>query len=97
SEGEPGVTLPDCLRGRYREDAFFRDVLSDPVSHSKLFEVESNLIYLRQVDDPRVLCIPDIMVKGKCLREILISHAHSILAHLGGQKTLRYLRENVWW
>jgi hypothetical protein len=28
---------------------------------------------------------------------VVIEHVHSILAHLGAQRTLHYLRENVWW
>ncbi|EJD36662.1 hypothetical protein AURDEDRAFT_36803, partial [Auricularia subglabra TFB-10046 SS5] len=45
----------------------------------------------------RLLCIPDISVKGKRLRPELIDQAHSILAHLGAHKTLLYLRQDVWW
>ena len=28
---------------------------------------------------------------------VLISQAHSILAHLGANKTIFYMRDNVWW
>ncbi|EJC97404.1 ribonuclease H-like protein, partial [Fomitiporia mediterranea MF3/22] len=38
-----------------------------------------------------------ILIHNRNAREIVIEHAHSILAHLGLQKTLSYLREQVWW
>lgn len=31
------------------------------------------------------------------MREIVLKHAHSLLAHLGAKKTLEYLRCEVWW
>ena len=45
----------------------------------------------------RTLCIPNIKIDSQNAREIVISHAHSILAHLGPRKTMAYLRDNVWW
>lgn len=36
-------------------------------------------------------------MNGRTLREIFISEAHSLLAHLGSVKTLSYLRDHVWW
>ncbi len=37
------------------------------------------------------------MVNGHNLREVLISEAHSILAHLSSRKTPLYLWDFVWW
>ena len=37
------------------------------------------------------------MIQGWSAREIIISEAHSILAHLGSAKTLDYLWDYVWW
>ena len=31
------------------------------------------------------------------MHEMIISEAHSLLAHLGVNKTLNYLRDHVWW
>ena len=46
----------------------------------------------------QVLCIPEKATVGQhTLREILISEAHSLLAHLGMVKTLAYLRDHMWW
>ena len=43
------------------------------------------------------LTIPDIKVNGQSIREVIIHQGHSILAHLGGHKTVIYLRDQVWW
>ena len=37
------------------------------------------------------------MLQGCSAREIIISEAHSMLAHLGAHKTLDYLQDHVWW
>jgi hypothetical protein len=44
-----------------------------------------------------VLCIPQGLIEGRSAREIVIAHAHSILAHLRASRTLDYLRDHVWW
>ncbi|CAK5276903.1 unnamed protein product, partial [Mycena citricolor] len=54
------------------------------------------LVYLRNKDHV-ALCIPRIELDGRSVQEIVISEAHSILAHLGPRKTLDYLKEYVWW
>lgn len=44
-----------------------------------------------------LLCIPDCKMDGCSAQEVVISHSHSILAHLGLRQTLVYLRDHVWW
>ena len=44
-----------------------------------------------------LLCIPDGNIENFSIRETVISHTHSLLAHLGNQKTYHYLRDNTWW
>ena len=90
-----GMPMPGSLRGRYDEDSFFRQVLQKPNEY-KDFIVEKGLVYL-QTAGHRVLCIPDIVIGSRRIREIIIKHAHSVLAHLGARKTLMYLRDEVWW
>ena len=90
-----GFDFPASLKGRYAEDSFFGQILQKPHEH-KNFEVKDELIFLNG-DDRKVLCIPSCMINGRNVREIIISHAHSILAHLGSQKTIAYLRDQVWW
>ena len=38
-----------------------------------------------------------VLVKGHSTQEIIISEAHSMLAHLGANKTLDYMHDHVWW
>ncbi|OSD01241.1 hypothetical protein PYCCODRAFT_1345642, partial [Trametes coccinea BRFM310] len=90
-----GLPLPNGLRGRYAEDPYFRRIVL-AASEFPHFQLVDDLLY--KVDDGCFrLCIPDIVVGKRNLREVLLRHAHSILAHLGYKKTLAYLRGEVWW
>lgn len=93
--GDPTIDIHRSIAGRYSEDPFFTLILQKPKDY-KNFELSNDLVFLKD-NDRRILCIPDIKMNGRRIREILISHAHSILAHLGPRKTSTYLRENVWW
>ncbi|CAG7852966.1 Transposon Ty3-I Gag-Pol polyprotein AltName: Full=Gag3-Pol3; AltName: Full=Transposon Ty3-2 TYA-TYB polyprotein; Contains: RecName: Full=Capsid protein; Short=CA; AltName: Full=p24; Contains: RecName: Full=Spacer peptide p3; Contains: RecName: Full=Nucleocapsid protein p11; Short=NC; Contains: RecName: Full=Ty3 protease; Short=PR; AltName: Full=p16; Contains: RecName: Full=Spacer peptide J; Contains: RecName: Full=Reverse transcriptase/ribonuclease H; Short=RT; Short=RT-RH; AltName: Full=p55; Contains: Re len=95
NQAEEGISLPGGLRGRYSDDSFFAPIAENPVGYNH-FMLDDGLLY-HKTDGKRVLCIPDVEIEGRKVREILITHAHSILAHLGAEKTLSYLRENVWW
>jgi len=88
----------DLIRGmkhKYNQDPFFKGILDSP-SDYRNFELSDGLIRIR-LRDRTLLCIPNLMIKGRNAREIVISQAHSLLAHLGAQKTLTYLRDHVWW
>jgi transposase InsO family protein len=95
------ITYPDQggllaeVKGNYERDPFFKTILDSPKSYQN-FEEHEGYIRLR-LKDRTPLCIPDILVEGRKLREKLIDQAHSLLAHLGARKTLSYLREYVWW
>ena len=90
-----GIDILSELRGKYIGDPVFRVILEKP-DEFRNFEIKDQLIYLKS-NDHRVLCIPRILIQGRNAREIIISEAHSTLAHLGAYKTLDYLRDNVWW
>ncbi|KIL54962.1 hypothetical protein M378DRAFT_35238, partial [Amanita muscaria Koide BX008] len=79
----------------YKEDPFFRSVLSKLTEYAD-FREERGLVY-KHMGDAEVLCIPDISVNERRTREVIITHVHSLLAHLGHKKTLQVLREEVWW
>jgi len=68
--------------------ANFATVLANP-KEFKNFVVDDGIIFRRE-GASKVLCIPNIIIDGNRAREIVISHAHSILAHLGSRKTLNY-------
>ncbi|KAJ3554430.1 hypothetical protein NP233_g12425 [Leucocoprinus birnbaumii] len=93
--GDPRSDIHESIRNRYSEDSFFDLVLKDPKAY-KNFEVGNGLVFMK-TSGKRILCIPDVMIGDRRVREMLISHAHSILAHLGPSKTMTYLRDNVWW
>ncbi|KIM76140.1 hypothetical protein PILCRDRAFT_798107 [Piloderma croceum F 1598] len=93
--GEPTLDIHNHIHGRYSEDPFFAKIVKDPTTFRN-FEVSNELVFLKD-NERRVLCIPNVMIGSRRLCEVLISHAHSILAHLGPRKTITYLRDNVWW
>lgn len=92
----PKLAIPAEIKGRYGNDTYFSVIERNP-EHHKQFEIKEGLIYLEQ-KGRRLLTVPDLTTGDRRkLREVLISNAHSILAHLGSGKTLTYLRESVWW
>ena len=95
SQDNLGLDLWSELKGRYQEDPFFRTILQKP-KEFRNFESQDGLVYLKE-NDKRVLCIPKIMIQDRSAREIIIAEAHSMLAHLGANKTIGYLREHTWW
>jgi len=90
-----GIDLIAGIRNNYSNDVFFAKILEKP-KEFKNFAVSEELIYLIS-NHRKLLCIPKTIVQGRSAREILISEAHSILAHLGATKTIAYLRDHVWW
>ena len=90
-----GIDLLSELKEKYDIDPFFRVILEKP-SEFQNFEVNDQLIYLKE-QEKKVLCIPKILIQERNAREIIISEAHSMLAHLGANKTIDYLKDHVWW
>ena len=95
SQSEQGINLEEELRNQYSQDSFFKHLIEKP-QQFKNFVVINGLMYLRS-GGRNLLCIPKVLIKGNSAREIVISEAHSLLAHLGTHKTLTYLRDQVWW
>jgi len=83
-------------KGRYKEDTFFGKILETPKAFKNFTLTEEGFIRLK-LPDRSVICIPDIRIGERTLREMVIDQAHSLLAHLGSRKTLSYLWEYVWW
>jgi Integrase zinc binding domain len=90
-----GIDIVNKLRHKYNGDSLFEPILKNPTQFRN-FEVEEELIYLKE-QRKRLLCIPKIIIEGHSAWEIIISKAHSVLAHLGASKTLDYLRDHIWW
>ncbi|KAI0354116.1 hypothetical protein OH77DRAFT_1405778, partial [Trametes cingulata] len=91
-----GIHLESELRGRYAEDPFFGAILTNPRQFKNFTVKADGLVFLRD-RNRELLCIPHILVNGRSVREIVITHAHSLLAHLGASKTNNLLRDHVWW
>ena len=89
------MAMPDCFRERYVEDGFFSLILKNPESYSN-FVIHDGLIFFCS-EGLECLAIPDVQLGDRRVREVIIKHAHSVLAHLGTAKTLSYLRDQVWW
>jgi hypothetical protein len=90
-----GLDLLDSIRGLYSGDKTFTSIMTD-VKQFKNFAVDDGLVYIKD-GGRKCLCIPNGCIAERSVREIIISHAHSILAHLGPTKTTAYLRDQVWW
>ena len=89
------ASFPNCLKGRYEEDPGYKPILDNPENFTN-FEIKDNLVFFKSEGVTR-LAIPNVKIDGRSIRETVIRQAHTILAHLGGQKTLTYLRDQVWW
>ena len=90
-----GLDLLAELRGKYELDPVFQPIIAKP-GYFWNFEVDGQIVYLKR-KDTRILCIPKAVIQGHSAQELVISEAHSMLAHLGANKTLDYLRDHVWW
>ena len=89
-----GVNILDVIRLNLKKDPAFRKVIENPKAH-KNFILSDGLLYLRE-NGRELLCIPEhVVIDGRSLREIIISEAHSVLAHLGVSKTRTYMRDHV--
>jgi transposase InsO family protein/Tfp pilus assembly protein PilV len=109
--GETGRFTSEVCEGRYEDDPYFGPIWCDyvdknvkagemPVRHANPdYEIkdEKLMFLLDRNRDVRLLCIPDILENGRRVREIVIDHAHTLLAHLGARKTATLLKEYVWW
>ena len=93
SQSEQGLDLEMELKEQYFKDPFFKNIVDKPWDF-KNFMVSDGLIYVWS-DGKKLLCIPKVIIKGNSAWEIVISEAHSLLAHLGTHKTLAYLWDHV--
>jgi hypothetical protein len=93
--GQQGNLL-EIIKNNYKDDKFFSSVLENPKNYRNFTLIEG-LLHIHDCGR-RLLCIPSkVMYKGRRLCEIVISEAHSLLAHLGASKTIVYLKDHIWW
>jgi Integrase zinc binding domain len=91
----PHLGFPSCLVPLYSLDTFFVKITSDPTAYASF--TMSNGLYFLEEQGTRCLCIPRGAIEEITVRETLISHMHSLIAHLSGWKMFHYLREHAWW
>lgn len=92
---EQALDIPRSFVPHYTNDKFFKAVVERPTDYSN-FRLESGIIYLNTGDED-LICVPEFLHQGRSIREIIIEHAHRILAHLGASKTAQYVRARFWW
>jgi hypothetical protein len=80
----------------YKEDSTFNKVISTPAQHANYW-LNGQKLYTTSREGSSVLCVPDALWRGRRIPEIIIDNAHSVLGHIGHEKTLRYLRNWFWW
>jgi transposase InsO family protein len=91
------VNILNVIKNNYHTDKRFTQVIENP-KQFKNFRYENGLLYIIHRDGRKALCVPGkVGFKGQTIREIIISEAHSLLAHLGSSKTYHYLHDHVWW
>lgn len=90
-----GYNIYGRIRGAYGQDTIFKEMLDQP-EQFKNFKMSDGLLYMVE-GDKKLLCVPDVKIGKRRVREIPISHGHTMLAHLGACKMTQYLREHVWW
>lgn len=85
----------DAVRKGYANDRLCSKVLAAPEQFAN-YTLENELLFVH-VRGTKVLVVPDVLVDGRRLPEIVLSQAHDALGHLGTRKTLAYLRRWFWW
>ena len=96
SRGWDSIDIVEAIRNKFMDDPFFKHIVECPKEFKNFEITQDGLVYLKQ-QGRRLVCILKVMVNGRNVREIVISEAHSLLAHLGAGKTLDYLQDQVWW
>ncbi|KZV59513.1 hypothetical protein PENSPDRAFT_595305, partial [Peniophora sp. CONT] len=87
----------DAVKDAYEHDALFSKIKAEP-SHYSTYEWLDGLLYTHSRGGERVLCIPrNGTLDGRKLYEIALTTAHTILGHLGEQRTGEYIRRFFWW
>ena len=93
------TNIPDLeklCRNAYQNDKTFRKIIKHPKDH-KSFEVTNGVIYRKTNADNKVICIPELNVRGRRLMELVIDQAHRIVGHLGTHITKSYMQQFFWW
>jgi hypothetical protein len=78
--GGDGIDLPGCLRHKYGDDDFFGKIKANTEVYADFCD-EDGMVF-KQEGEREVLCILNVKVGERSVREVIIRHTHSLLAHL---------------
>ncbi|SJL16373.1 uncharacterized protein ARMOST_19895 [Armillaria ostoyae] len=80
----------------YMQDPLFKIVLGSSDEH-KQFEILDGIIWTRNRNGDRVVCILRVMHGMQSLQGAILDQAHRALGHFGFQRTSEYVRRWYWW
>ncbi|VDB95766.1 unnamed protein product [Peniophora sp. CBMAI 1063] len=84
------------VKDGYTEDTLFQKIVDEPERH-KAFSKTDGFLYTRNRAGDDVLCIPRAVKNGRRMTEVILTTAHTILGHMGAQRTGEYIRRFYWW
>ncbi|KZV58897.1 hypothetical protein PENSPDRAFT_551694, partial [Peniophora sp. CONT] len=84
------------LKAGYKRDPLFSKV-SARSDEFKEFSIQEDILYTKNRAQKSVICVPR-PVKGKrTLTTRILEQAHTLIGHLGSQRTSEYVRTYFWW
>ena len=88
----------------YAKSNFFKKIVEAPqdyagfdVTMQRYGEKDVQLLYREERNGRQMLCVPDVLVRGRSVREIYLEHAHEVLGHPGRRMTHAWLANKVFW
>ena len=78
------------------EHVLFSKVLGN-IDHFDGFVLEDDLLFHKNQDGKLRLCVPDVILEGRKVTEIIIDHAHQVVGHFSSRITAEYIRNYYWW
>ena len=85
---ETNDTLIQSIKNGYPNDPMFRLVLAKPEQYTKSFTIRDNLIWTTNLKETQVICL----LRDQALLTQVLTQAHEIVGHFGGQCTCEYIR-----
>lgn len=89
------INALDAVRKGYEKDSQVGKIFSD-INEFPNYGLNNGLLYMHE-HGRTYLCVLDTNIGEYNLQTLLVSHAHSLLAHLGNHKTYAYTLLHMWW
>ncbi len=90
------VDLPKVIKRGQRDDPICMKIIVNP-SHHKRFRIHNGIVEHLTSQDRWVTVVPNILLGRHRLRQVVIDQAHTLVGHMGNDKTNRYIRRWFWW